>query len=299
MPYSLISVATLGFDLVRLPEGRRVADVLLAGLAGDADVLTRLAAQSPSQDADSSRFRTRARGLAAAAPRVFAPFGAVPTDGAGRHALLVAQLERGTVGSVANLERLIREELLGTGQEPRAVDGGTAADAADVLADAAVGYWAVEVLPSAVRRRLTAPFEAAGVPWAAPDRGGVADLGTAAEQLYGLYAELAGLDEKGRDRWRAASAARPGGHGAWAKAMHEACWAAYLSGRTGAVAAAQLHAVRAFVDGGLGPRDGAQGVWNAVAGCVQSLATADLLDSDSLAVLQAPWSWTAGQRPAA
>ncbi|MCW2903514.1 MAG: uncharacterized protein JWO67_5779, partial [Streptosporangiaceae bacterium] len=32
MPYSLVSAATLGFDLVRLPAGREVAEVLLTGL---------------------------------------------------------------------------------------------------------------------------------------------------------------------------------------------------------------------------------------------------------------------------
>ena len=32
MPYTLVSAATLGFDLVRLPAGRAVAGVLLAGL---------------------------------------------------------------------------------------------------------------------------------------------------------------------------------------------------------------------------------------------------------------------------
>ena len=32
MPYSLVSAATLGFDLVRLPAGREVAGVLLAGM---------------------------------------------------------------------------------------------------------------------------------------------------------------------------------------------------------------------------------------------------------------------------
>ena len=36
MPYSLVSAATLGFDLVRLPAGRSVAAVLLAGLGADA-----------------------------------------------------------------------------------------------------------------------------------------------------------------------------------------------------------------------------------------------------------------------
>ena len=32
MPYSLVSAATLGFDLVRLPSGHETAEVLLAGL---------------------------------------------------------------------------------------------------------------------------------------------------------------------------------------------------------------------------------------------------------------------------
>ena len=71
--------------------------------------------------------------------------------------------------------------------------------------------------------------------------------------------------------------------------MHEACWAAHVSGRTRDLAAVQLHAVQAFLDGGFDGRDGASGVWNAVAGCVQGLAMADLLDEASLAVLRAPW----------
>jgi hypothetical protein len=78
-------------------------------------------------------------------------------------------------------------------------------------------------------------------------------------------------------------------HRPWATAMHEASWAAHVSGRTRALATAQLHAVQAFLDGGFDLRDGAAGVWNAVAGCVQGLAMADLLDEGSLAVLRAPW----------
>jgi hypothetical protein len=76
--------------------------------------------------------------------------------------------------------------------------------------------------------------------------------------------------------------------------MHDACWAAHVSGRTRTLAAAQLHAVQAFLDGGFDGRDGAHGVWNAVAGCVQGLAMADLLDEGSLAVLLAPWVRVAG-----
>ena len=48
MPYSLVSAATLGFDLVRLPAGGQVADVLLTGLAADADTLHRLAGAHPA-----------------------------------------------------------------------------------------------------------------------------------------------------------------------------------------------------------------------------------------------------------
>ena len=65
--------------------------------------------------------------------------------------------------------------------------------------------------------------------------------------------------------------------------MHEASWAAHVSGRTRALAAVQLHAVQAFLDGGFDVHDGAAGVWNAVAGCVQGIAMSDLLDDRSLA----------------
>jgi hypothetical protein len=76
--------------------------------------------------------------------------------------------------------------------------------------------------------------------------------------------------------------------------MHEASWAGHVSGRTRTLATAQLHAVQAFLDGGFDLHDGAAGVWNALAGCVQGAAVADLLDEASLAVLQAPWKRIAG-----
>jgi hypothetical protein len=85
------------------------------------------------------------------------------------------------------------------------------------------------------------------------------------------------------------------GHRPWATAMHEASWAAHVSGRTRALATAQLHAVQAFFDGGFTVSDGASGVWNAVAGCVQGAAMADLLDDASLGVLRAPWARVTGR----
>jgi hypothetical protein len=67
-----------------------------------------------------------------------------------------------------------------------------------------------------------------------------------------------------------------------------------VSGRTRALATAQLHAVQAFLDGGFDRHDGASATWNAVAGCVQGLAMADLLEDASLDVLRAPWVRLAG-----
>jgi hypothetical protein len=163
------------------------------------------------------------------------------------------------------------------------------AEAVDVLADAAVGNWAADVLPPLVRRELTAPFTralAAGI--AAPAPVG-ADLGPAADVLAGLLTAVSGLDEAGRAAWRAAVDEGRAEHRPWATAMHEASWAAHVSGRTRSLATAQLHAVQAFLDGGFDTSDGAAGVWNAVAGCVQGTTMADLLDEGSLAVLLAPW----------
>jgi hypothetical protein len=200
-----------------------------------------------------------------------------------RTAVLVAQLERGTIGDAPTLERLLRDDVLGPEHPAVAeLDEDTAEAAAGVLADAAVGHWAAEVLPPLVRRELVAPFARAGRRPAAPD------LGPAAATLFGLLGELRALDEDGRARWRAAVDEGRGDHRSWAAAMHEASWAAHVSGRTRALAAAQLQAVLAFLDAGFTARDGANGLWNAVAGCVQGVAMSDLLDTPSTAALLLP-----------
>jgi hypothetical protein len=167
-------------------------------------------------------------------------------------------------------------------------------EAADVLADAAVGHWAAEVLPPLVRRELTAPFAraVAGGLVAPPAIG--TDLGPASDDLVALLASVRRLDDAGRAAWRAAVDEGRAEHRPWASAMHEASWAAHVSDRTRALATAQLHAVQAFVDGGFDTSDGASGVWNAVAGCVQGTTMADLLGEGSLAVLMAPWRRVSG-----
>ncbi|MDK3255237.1 hypothetical protein [Blastococcus capsensis] len=293
MPYSLVSAATLGFDLVRLPAGRAVAEVLLTGLGADESALARLAATHFCRglDRDQRGVRAvrsrRAREMAAAVPHMRSAAEA-GQGGGDRVALLVAQLEQGTIGDAPTLERLLREDVLGHEHPLR---GRTDADewdeAADVLADAAVGFWAAGVLPPLVRRDLTAAFDRAldAGPLAAPDTWG---LGPAADELTAFLAAVRDLDEAGRARWRVAVDENRAGHRPWAAAMHEASWGAHVSGRIRALAAAQLLAVQAFLDGGFDLHDGAAGVWNAVAGCVQAIVLDDLLGTDAVAVLRAP-----------
>jgi hypothetical protein len=284
MPYSLVSAATLGFDLVRLPAGRSVATVLLAGLQADATTLASVAAVHPGRGlARDERgvlaVRSRkARELAAAVPHMRSAAAA-----GDRAAVLVAQLERGTIGDAPTLERLLRDDVLGHEHLARGFLSDDEWDeAADVLADAAVGHWAAGVLPPLVRRELTGPFDRAldraAVP-APPVDAGLAELLDAVRTL----------DAPGRAAWRAAVDEGRADHRPWATAMHEASWAGHVSGRTRTLAVGQLQAVQAFLDGGFDLHDGAAGVWNALAGCVQGTAVADLLDEASLAVLQAPW----------
>jgi hypothetical protein len=299
VPYSLVSAATLGFDLVRLPAGRAVAEVLLAGLGADRTALAAIAAAHPSHGLDREQrgvlaIRSRrAREMAVSVPHVR---NAAASAG-DRAAVLVEQLERGTIGDAPTLERLLRDDVLGRDHTAvTLLDPDELAQAADVLADAALGHWAAGVLPPLVRRELTGPFDRV------LDRGVVtppavgADLGAAGEDVAALLDAVRALDDRGRAEWRAAVDEGRADHRPWATAMHEASWAAHVSGRTRVLAAAQLHAVQAFLDGGFSVSDGASGVWNALAGCVQGTAMADLLDEGALTVLRSPWLRVTGTR---
>lgn len=293
MPYSLVSAATLGFDLVRLPAGGQVAEVLVTGLGADAATLRCLAAAHPAAgrpDADRAALAVGARlahELAAAGVPQLRDLTGTDAD---RSARLVALLERGTIGNVAALERLVRDDVLGPGH-PAGTDPAVAATAGDVLADAAIGWWAAGAVADPVRRQLTGPYAAVAAEGGLPRP----DLGPAAPALAELLDELRTSGEQGRRRWRSAVDATRARRRPWAAAMHGAAWAAHVSGRTRTLAAAQLMAVQAFTAAGFTPRDGAEGVWNALAGCVQALAMADLLDEESLVVLGSPWQAVTGR----
>lgn len=293
MPYTLVGAATLGFDLVRLPAGRAVAGVLLTALQADETALGRLAATHPARGLERDQRLVlavrsrRAREMAVAVPHVRTAAAGVRAAG-DRAAVLVEQLEQGTIGDAPTLERLVREDVLGAEHPVAArLDRDLLAEAADVLADAAIGYWAAGVLPPLVRRELTASFDrvADDAPVAGPE---TLDLGAAGIELAAFLDGLRDLDDAGRARWRAAVDEGRAERRPWATAMHEASWAAHVSGRTRVLATAQLHAVQAFLDGGFDRQDGAVGVWNAVAGCVHGIAMGDLLDEGALTVLRAP-----------
>ena len=117
----------------------------------------------------------------------------------------------------------------------------------------------------------------------------------AAPGVDAFFAELRDLDDAGRRCWRLAVDAGRAQRRPWAAAMHGAAWAAHVSGRTRTLATVQLMTVGVFAEAGFSPRDGAGGVWNALAGCVQGLSMADLLDEESLAVLGGPWTTVTGR----
>lgn len=332
MPYTLTSAATLGYDLVRIPGGRQVAAVLVSALRSDVAEWALLAAHHPLRTADPTRDpltaaeeSALARELAGGAPQLSSlpagvsdaatagPEGTAESVERARLAALAEHLRSSMVGNAAALERLVREEAVDAAGAADLLDhedpsGGAALEralAADVLADAALAWYASRQLPTALRRRLTEPYERA-VAGAVP---GTFDLAPDPAAPWGpalteLLRALRDLDGPGRQRWRAAvDAGRASGRGAagpgaeqrsWSLAMHDACWAAHASGRTAAAAAAQLLAVQAFLDGGFTAADGATGCWNAVAGCVQAALVGDMLGEESLEVLSRPWRTVTG-----
>ncbi len=293
MPYSLVSAATIGFDLVRLPGGPDVATVLLAGLGARPDHLHGWAAAHPvvsGSAAQRTRWADRSvrvRELAAAGVPGLRDVRAGHT----RSEALVMLLEQGMLGDAAAVERVLRDDVLGPESAAvAAVPPEVARLAADVLADAAVAGWAAATLPDRDRRALAQVLDRVGpVP--------LPDLGPATTALLGMLEHLAAADPVVLGRWRVAVDEVRDTRQDWAAAMHGASWAAHVSGRTRALAAAVLAAVPAFRTAGFTPGDGARGVWNAVAGCVQGVAMADLVDGAALDQLLLPWLLAEGDHP--
>jgi hypothetical protein len=298
VPYSLVNAPALGYDLVRLPHGEQVADVLRTALACTPDHLGALAVRHPGAPRverwgtvldRGARESVRESLVLADRALELALAGDCTSS-----ALLLRRLERAALGDVAGLDRLIRHEALDwtwLRSGDLAVQDPAAAEACDVLVDAAASAYCSERLGDGVRRTMAAPYLAAGL-----DLGGGSSRHPAVQAVLDV---LVGADGPARHAWRqAVDDVRPGTTG-WAPAMHQASWAVMLADRLRLAADAQMQAVLAFRAAGFDARDASYGVWNAVSGVVQATVASDLLPEPDRQRLVAVWTRVHGQEPPA
>jgi hypothetical protein len=187
------------------------------------------------------------------------------------------QLAAATFGGLDDVLRLVRVDILD--EMP--------AHVVALASDAVAAAYGGRRLPADVRSMLGSPWIAAvrGLP-AIP-----ADLGPFATELRSVLDRVVTLTKAEVAVMVKVAAASESD---WARRMHAAAWAAYLSGRLRPAASAQFQAVRALRACGLESAAVAAGVWNAISGCVQAIGTHDLLDEVTYGVLVAPWETAVG-----
>ena len=297
MPYSLVNIPALGYDLVRRPHGEQVALVLRVALASGPDQLGPLAARHPGSLRDARWADVVTEGASTESVRSALGLADLALERAqagdvSSSSVLLGRLELAALGNLPALERVLRHDILDwtwLHSGDLAVQDPDFAKAADVLLDAAASAYSSQRLSDERRRAMAAPFLAARPETPASTGHDVVDA---------LLDDIAGSDAAARGSWRAAvEAGRPGTR-RWAPSMHQATWALHLSDRLRPAADAQLAAVGAFRDGGFDARDAAYGVWNAVSGAVQAAVAADLLADDDHRVLTRVWcAVRAGNHP--
>ncbi len=306
MAYSLVNAPALGFDLVRVPGGPNVAEVVVRALDADEHTLQELANVHPgpcrSACWDAALLAAAQRpplrsslGLAAEAVDL-----AAAGDERGSQEL-VTRLGAAPLGDLQALDRFLRRDALDwTWEVAGEVSLQRLRDrfASDVLVDAAASAYCSQLLGDDQRRHLAAPYLAAVrvAGDTTPDAGALG-AGEAGDAVADVLHEVSSWTEADRAEWRSAVDLLRTGQGAWASAMHEAGWAAHLSGRTRTAARTQMLAVRAFRAAGFTTADAAEGSWNAVSGVLQALVVVDLLGDDETATLLAPWHLARGGRP--
>ena len=288
MPYSLVGSSTIGFDLTRSPGGERVAVVLRVALAAGPPELDRLALVHPGDSARDGWLRARTPhtddlwqvGTALGAA------GAALEGAAGGDTTLLRKLETSRIGDAAAVDRLVRRDLLDwtwISSGPLSAQDPVASRAADVLSDAAVAAFLHTALPNTLRRAMTSPFLAAGLPLLDEP------TGTGSEDVDTFLGLVAAADEAVRHAWRTTVERHRHRTAEWAPAMHDATWALAVSDRLRSGADAQLAASIAFRRAGFTTQDAAYGVWNALSGVVQATVVADLLPATTAEVLLRPW----------
>jgi len=288
VPYSVVGAPALAFDLARLHGGDQVAGVLRTALAAGPGDIERLSACHPGANTRATWQRVRDE-VAATTDRLgdaLTVAGAALEEGVGGETKLLRRLETGMLGDAHALDRLVRRELLDwtwVHSGPVGVQDPVAAEAADVLADAALGGYLRDRLPKDARRAMAVPFLRAGV----PSRGATVSAGV--PEVDEVLSVLAGADEDVRRRWRQVVDDLRTHTAHWAPAMHQATWALSLTERLRVACDAQLAGVIAFGRAGFGAQDAAYGVWNALSGVLQARAVGDLLPAPEADVLLRPW----------
>ncbi|MDQ2756769.1 MAG: hypothetical protein M3Y71_09430 [Actinomycetota bacterium] len=299
MRYSLVNATALGFDLVRLPGGARTAEVLLAACAASPAELNRLAGVHPGPDRELrwEQVRDRSRRLR---PVLSAVDLAEPAlagqvqDGIRGGAELLTRIAEAPLGDLEALAEFVRHEALEatwTRVGGVALQDFSAQLAGDLLVDAATSAYCADLLEDDERRRLVGPF------LQVRRAGGLHHADATTGVVGALLANVSAWGPSERASLSAAVDATRSSTSRWAGAMHEAGWAAHLSGRTRTAAVAQLHTVVAFSAAGFTTTEAALGSWNALSGVVQALGVADLLAGGDLDVLVQPWLLAQGCDP--
>lgn len=292
--YTLVSAPVLGFDLIRRTGGPEAATVLLTALAlGPQD----LAAMGAMHSEDDER---------AAA---WVALGQESDDGAysslsqtlatlnlqGNGAVTARRrLEGSAIGTLGALVRFVRNEVFDwtwrrSADSGLSVQASDATAAASVTCDAVAASYAQHLISAAAKERLEGPWNAV----AARLEPRPLDLGPQAATIHALLDAVRRLDAAQLAALRSPVGRAEGGLGgagsvgSWAALVHEASWAAHLSGRTRTAAAAQLLTVQALAGAGVTVADAAAGAWNTVSGAVHGLVVADLLADADLAALTA------------
>jgi hypothetical protein len=202
--------------------------------------------------------------------------------------VLASMLRSATIGSLESLVAMLQREVFAWTWQESADDGALASRTTEAgqlqttcLAAVSAAYGAVDLAEPLVAQalerwhRLTARLPRRRVA-----------LGPQEAQLHVLLERIRTLHPSDvQDVVEAYHSHQPAQ--LWAPAVHEATWAAYLSGQVAAAAAAQLHLVTSVRASTVSLDDVAGGFWNAVSGAVSALVVADLLDDVSCDLLLA------------
>lgn len=279
MAYALLNPSAVGFDVVRRPAAGRVASVLLVAATATPALLGDLARRHPLAGLPAAERRAALAEAAVLREIRAASFPVMsPHDGRGSSAARAEPSGLGSLelGGAHELAPYISEQLLAPTTTPPTGADDDRALAVDLLAEAAVTAWTAGAGDPAddLHRAIRHAACAAGRP---------AGLGPNAERIVAL---LDGLPT-GPDRWAdcLARAGRTADPTEWAAAMQEAAFAAWLSGRERPAVAAQLLAVLALADRGVGAGHLTARVWNLVSGMVAAAVVQDLLPDAATATL--------------